>query len=155
MNSGVRAGLAALAVVVVSLLVVSFATGGDPEGISKVEYLVAAQGICSGGNEGVVTGSEDETAGGQPLDTQSDEQLGSFVRGTVVPRIRDQVVRLRALQAPAGEEAHLGEIYDAVERGITQIEADPKKYTADENPFGEAEELGEKYGFAVCAAQRN
>lgn len=133
-------------------LVLSLAACGGGEEISKEEYLGRAQAICRQGNEELEAASKKAFADVKEGEKPSDEQVGGFVRRTVVPMIRAQVEELRDLPPPEKAADQVDEIYDAVEVALDELEADPKRLTVGPNLFAEADRLGEKYGFPVCSA---
>jgi hypothetical protein len=125
--------------------------GGDSGGISKADYLARAKTVCQKGNRQLKSASDDVLAKvpiGQKL---SEAQIDDFVRRTVIPTVRDQVKQLRAIPPPKGEKAHVEEIYKALEKGLDELQKDPKKLTDGSNVFADADNLANKYGISVCA----
>jgi hypothetical protein len=87
-------------------------------------------------------------APGQKL---SEAEVNDFVRKTVIPTIRDQVKQLRAIPPPTGEKAHVEQIYKALDKGLDDLDQNPKKLSDGSNVFGDADNLAKKYGISVCA----
>ena len=148
-TGGVRMAAGLLTVV----LAVSAAAcgGGGSKGISKTDYLAQAKTICQKGNRQLKSASDDVFAKLAPGQKMTDAQIDDFVRNTVIPTVRDQVKQLRALPPPKGEKAHVNEIYDALDKGLAELDKNPKKLTDGSNVFADADALANKYGISVCA----
>lgn len=134
------------------LVLLLAACGGGGEEISREEYLRRAQAICRQGNEELEAASKKAFDDVKEGEKPSEEQVGDFVRQTVVPMIRAQVEELRDLPPPKKAADRVDEIYSAVEVALDELEAAPKRLTVGPNLFAEADRLGEKYGFPVCSA---
>ena len=125
--------------------------GGDPKGITKTDYLARAKVVCQKGNRDLKAASDDVFAKLKPGEKMTDAQIDDFVRNTVIPTIRDQVKQLRAIPPPKGEKGHVEDIYNALDKGLEQLDKDPKKLTDGTNVFADADALANKYGISVCA----
>ena len=125
--------------------------GGGSKGISKSDYLARAKTVCQQGNKVLTAASNyvvSKLAPGQKL---SEPEINDFVRKTVIPTIRDQVKQLRAIPPPKGEKAHVEEIYKALDKGLDDLDKEPKKLSDGSNVFADADSLAHKYGISVCA----
>ena len=134
---------------------------------SKRDYIVQADTICANSQQGIETqaeaqfriSSDDFTVTPQgeivfkPGRRPSDAEIEKFGRVTVVPAFRAQLSDLRALTPPTGDGAAVAEIYDAAERGVDALAADPSLFTdsdAVRAELAEARRLGRAYGFFDC-----
>jgi hypothetical protein len=150
-----RAGLRTLTL---SLLVLALAgCGGEdeegfPAGVSqpatKVEFLREADRICVSSEARIEAAADDllrERGAPHP------EQVERVALGIAVPALETEVRAIGSLTPPEGDEAEIEAILDATERGIAQIEADPRRL-ADGPPPGlrEAQRLAERYGSTEC-----
>jgi hypothetical protein len=154
------------------------ACGGDDDGgdltveadslvPSKRDYIVQADTICASVSQSIETAAEasfrissrDFTLkpNGEivfkPGRRPSDAEIERFGTETVVPAFRGQLADLRALTPPSGDEATVGAIYDAAERGVDALRADPSLFTdsdAVRAELAEARRLGRAYGFFDC-----
>ena len=150
--------------------------GGDDDGAtvsadelvpSKRDYIVQADTICANAQQGIETEAEAEfkissedftvTPAGEivfkPGRRPSDAQIERFGAETVVPVFREQLADLRALTPPSGDEATVAEIYDAADRGVDALRADPSLFTdsdAVRAELADARRLGRAYGFFDC-----
>jgi len=125
--------------------------GGGSKGISKADYLARAKLVCQKGNRQLKSASDDVVAKLAPGQKMTEAQIDDFVRKTVIPTIRDQIKQLRAIPPPKGEKAHVEEIYKALDKGLDELDKDPKKLADASNVFAPADALANKYGISVCA----
>ena len=135
----------------VACLVAASACGGGSKGISKTDYLARAKTVCQKGNRALTAASNDVLAKVPPGQKLSDQQIEEFVRTTVIPTIREQIKELRAIPPPKGEKGHVEEIYKALDKGLDELQKNPKKLTDGSNVFADADTLANKYGITVCA----
>ena len=141
----------------------------DPASLvpSKRDYIVQADTICAQADQAIQTEAEVSLgigAGDFKLTPQgeivfksgrrpSEERIRRFGTEVVIPALREQLDRLRALTPPSGDEAEVGAIYDRAERGIQRLEADPALFNdaaAVRSALTEARRLGRRYGFFEC-----
>lgn len=64
---------------------------------------------------------------------------------------RKHLDRLRALGAPEGDEEEVGEILTGMQQILDEIEAQPRDFVLNPNPFGPVSGPARDYGFRVCA----
>jgi DNA repair ATPase RecN len=126
--------------------------GDESGGVTKTEYLTQAKTVCQKGNRALTSASNDILAKLPPGQKLPEPEIEAFVRSTVIPTIREQVAELRALTPPKGERKHVEEIYRELDKGLDELEADPKKLSDGSNVFQEADNLAKKYGISVCSA---
>jgi hypothetical protein len=150
-----KLGIRTAALVAAAGLAVSAAAcgsrGGGSQGISEADYLAKAKLVCEGGNRRLKSATDDVLAKIPPGQKMSDAQINDFVHQTVIPTIKDQIKQLRALPPPKGEKDHVEQIYDALDKGLQQLDKDPAKLTNGSNVFADADALAKKYGIGVCA----
>lgn len=123
-----------------------------PAAIAKPEFLRQANAICAKANQELVKTSEDFTKEKNLSESNqpTDAQLGELTK-LVMPAINRQVEELRALGAPAGDEAEVDAILSAVEGAIEEGEQDPAAiYGADGGAFARANQLAVDYGLNKC-----
>ena len=120
-------------------------TGEAPE--DALSYHLIADKYCRQA-ERELDRAASERFGGE---TPSPEGLEEFVAEVYLPVMRRQLAQLRSIPIPPGEEGAINEIYDALEEGLDQAEADPGAL-ADGPPPGivEASRLAVEYGFDDC-----
>jgi len=132
-------------------LAVAASACGSSGGVSKSEYLAKAKAVCQKGNQTLTDASNAAFAKLPPGQKPSDPEIEAFVRQTVVPTIRDQVRQLRALPPPKGKKSQVQEIYQALDKGLDELEKNPEKLIDGTNAFAEADSLATKYGITVCS----
>jgi hypothetical protein len=118
------------------------------EPLSKVEFLRQADEICFSSETRIEAAADDllgEQGGPDPAEVER------IALSVAVPALEAEVRAIRALGAPEGDEAEVEAILEATERGIAEIEADPRGL-ADGPPPGlrEAQRLAERYGSSQC-----
>ena len=131
-------------------LVLPAAACGE-DGITKTEYLAKAKAVCQKGNQTLTEASNATFAKVPPGQKLSDPEIETFVLQTVIPTIREQVKELRALPPPKGKKGKVEEIYRALDKGLDELEKNPKKLIDGSNVFAEADSLAAKYGITVCS----
>jgi hypothetical protein len=120
--------------------------GNDP----KEDYITEADHICA-----LVVfqiASESQNRFGQTAPPA--KQVTTFARDVVVPTATDGLNKLRALQPPEGDEQKTAAVWDALERGIDTLKADPSLYTEPNTggAFDQANSLAQSYGFKRCGS---
>ena len=148
-----RAGLAALA----SAVVLTGCGGDDgatdfPPGVSqprsKVEFLRDADRICFASESRIEAAADDLLSGRVGPRPAEVERVAL---GVAVPALEAEARAIGALGAPPGDEAEVAAILSATERGIRQIEADPRALVDGPPPaLTRAQRLAESYGSTQC-----
>ncbi len=144
--------------IVVPLLAATLAIsacGGD-SGPSKAEFIEEADAICQEGEERsqqiVATGFRD------PQNPTGEEVLALIQQ--LVPLQRETIADVRALEMPEGEEDEINDILDQAEAATDQVAEirDPQQAVAvvqagdtPQDPFYEANQAAEEYGFDECS----
>jgi hypothetical protein len=162
---GIRGPIALLAgLLAVALLAVGCGGGGSDSSsassepatssLSKAAFIKKADEVCKKGGErtqsefAAYIKEEGISAKNEP--TQA--QFAEVSEGIQVPAFKRQAGELRALGAPAGDEAEVTAFVDAIDEGIEKVEeADPKEALESASPmFAKADKLAAEYGFKVC-----
>lgn len=77
-----------------------------------------------------------------------------FVPKWLVPVIRAEVEEVRALGAPAGDEAEVDAIFDELESVLDEAEANPTRFNYEQahfsRPYRTSERLANEYGIWAC-----
>ena len=118
------------------------------EPLSKVEFLLQADAICLS-SESQIEAAADDLLGGRGGFNPAEVERVAL--GIAVPALESEVRAIRALGPPPGDASEVEAILAATERGIAQIEADPRGLV-DGAPSGlrEAQRLAERYGSQQC-----
>jgi hypothetical protein len=136
--------LAILLLVVVAPL--AFAACGGSDAPSKDEYIAQAGEICQKGDDDLAAAITEEFGDRMP----SQQESVSFSEEVVIPNIEEQLVALRDLTPPDGDEEALNEIYGTLEAAINQYKEDIDPGNPPE-AFLEFDRLIEEYGLEACA----
>ena len=142
------------------VLAVTVAVGcGDDDEESTTEaaptkegFIAEADQICTEGDEEISQAEQEVLGQGRPSPQEQEE----FLTGTVVPSIQDQIDGIRGLTPPEGDEQQIAEFLDTAQSALDEVEQNPELILQGEegsagDPFAETAQLGEQYGFEVCA----
>jgi hypothetical protein len=145
-------GVAALAAMLAFGLVVggcassksSTSTSATTAALSKPQFLVQGNAICARGNRQL--GAADKALGNQP----SKAQISAFVASTFAPNIQTQIDGLRALGAPASDQATVSNMLDTAQTDLDKIKNDPVLLASGAG-FTDFAHLAHPYGLTACA----
>jgi hypothetical protein len=112
--------------------------------ISKADFLAQGNQICKQGND------EINTAGKQLGNSVNEQQLEDFAANTVVPSIQKQIDGIKALGAPAGEEAQVNQLVSTAQADLDKLKADPSQIK-DDGLFKDANQQANTIGLTECA----
>jgi hypothetical protein len=112
--------------------------------ISKTAYVTQANQICKQGT------AEIDQAGKQLGNNVTNAQLEDFVANTLVPNTQQQVDGVKALGAPAGEEAQVNHLISVTQADLDQLKADPAKIH-DDHMFDDSNQAAKALGLNECA----
>ena len=142
-----------LGVVVTAALVTTIAAGCGSSNsssttttaISKSEFLTKANAICK-------QGSKTLTASQEALGKNSSQaQINAYVTNTAVPNIQSQIDQVRALGAPAGDEAKVSSILALAQADLNKIKSDPSLFVGKTDQFANFAKVAHPYGMTSCA----
>ncbi len=161
MLAGRISGVVALmAMMVVGAVFMGGCGGGDDTAettvtITKAEFVRKADTICRDAREAIISGSVPklEKVVGTPKQQSLESEL---IPSLLIPTLEKEVEDLRALGAPAGDEAEIEKILRLTEGAIEEAKTEPETfiqgstYKEGSEHFGEAYELSLKYGMKEC-----
>ncbi len=113
--------------------------------ISKSVFLAKANAICVKGN--AASRAARAKLGASP----SEEQIVAFVRGTEVPGVQAQINAIRALGAPAGDQAKVKKMLALAQTAVGRVRVVPTILTTGEDVFAPFAALAHPYGLTACA----
>jgi hypothetical protein len=113
--------------------------------ISKSVFLAKANAICVKGN--AASKAARTRLGARP----SEEQIVSFVRGTEAPAVQAQINQIRALGAPAGDQATIKKMLDLAQQAVGRVKVVPTILTTGEDVFAPFAVIAHPYGLTSCA----
>jgi hypothetical protein len=121
--------------------------------VTKAQLIKQGDTVCKQGNEEIEEGFErfqDENNipdGKEPSDAEGVE----IVEQIIVPNLKTQSELIRGIGSPEGDEEQIGEMLDSLDAGIEAAEDDPESlFNEDTDPFGDANEKAQEYGFSEC-----
>ena len=113
--------------------------------LSKAAFLAKANAICKQGNQ--KQSAAQQALGKSP--TQA--QITSFVTATAIPNIQAQIVQIRALGAPSGDQAKVTSMLALAQVDLNKVKSDPTLLTSG-NQFANFAAVAHPYGLTSCAA---
>ena len=116
-----------------------------PAAISKSVFLAKANAICVKGN--AASKAARAKLGASP----TEEQIVAFVRGTEVPGVQAQIDEIRALGAPAGDQATVKKMLDLAQAAVGRVKVVPTILTTGEDVFAPFAAIAHPYGLTSCA----
>jgi hypothetical protein len=131
------------------------AAGTTPT-IGKAEFIKKADAICSRTSGKIAETTSNALAKFADDPAALKEGMADVVPTLFVPRVEEEIAEIRSLGSPPGDEDQIDAFLNALQAVVDQAEEDPEAFArADftspaENPYQEADELADKYGFKKC-----
>ena len=126
----------------------------DSSSLSKAQFIKQADAICAKGNKEVNKeikefAEENDVNTNKPTAQQQED----VITEVVAPNVQGQAEQISDLSAPSGDEKQVETLIDAVEEGVEELEADPKKLIEGKNPLSKGSKLAKDYGLKVCGEE--
>jgi hypothetical protein len=148
--------------VLVVLLALVAGCGDDDSGdgttttttaLTKKEFVREANRICTRTDDKLARASRQFFADAPRGEEAPPEEVEQFGEKTVYPTIQDEIDRIRALGAPAGDEDQVEALLDAAQRGLDTLKDHPDQVPKGgaAPAFNEADKLAGNYGLDQCA----
>ncbi len=121
--------------------------------VTKTELIKQGDTICKQGNEEIEQGFEKYAKENNIPDGKepSDEQGVEIVETVIVPNLKTQSELIRGIGAPEGDEEQIEAMLDSLDTAIEKAEEDPESlFNEDTDPFGDANQKAQAYGFSEC-----
>jgi hypothetical protein len=120
--------------------------GSDP----KQDYISKGDEICAKGTFQIAVQARQIYGQAAP----PPQDAAKFASDVAVPGLTDVLNQLRALKPPEGDAQKTAAIYDALQRGIDTLKADPSLYSEPDTggAFDQANSLAQAYGFKECGS---
>jgi hypothetical protein len=153
------AGRKAAAISLAAVLSVGLAAAGcgsskktaTTPALTKAQFLAQGNAICTEGNQkskALQTALEKLVGNKAP----SAAQITGYVNGSFVPLIQMQIDRIKALGAPAGEQATVASMLALAQTDLDKVKSDPKLLLSEKsNPFADFASSAHAYGLTACA----
>ena len=113
--------------------------------LSKQEWLVEANQACKRADKTMNEEGRALFANGEP----NEQEMRDFAVEVVVPAFRTTIEDIRALGAPAGDEALIEELLTAQDEGTDRVAEDPLSIFEEDEP-SKADRLAADYGLDSC-----
>ena len=118
--------------------------GSSSTGITKSEFLAKANAICVQGNAVI------EPARAKLGLHPNEQEVTPVVLTVVAPAIQNEINALKALGAPAGEEATVTNMLNLAQEGLDELERGPALLEIGD-PFLHFQQIAHPYGLTSCA----
>ena len=118
--------------------------------ISKAQFLAEGNALCRQGQQRLESsrkGLENRFAHKEPTAAQ----VAAYVTTTFVPLIQFQINGLRALGAPAGEQAKVTSMLNVAQTDLDRVKSNPAALVR--HPFASFALLAHAYGLTSCAVK--
>jgi hypothetical protein len=130
-------------------LLVSGCGGSDDEALSKSAFVKQGNAICQEATEEREKMLADFVKTADPNGNK--EELQEKAVTQILPIYEEAAVKIEDLGAPAGDEAKVEAIVDAMEEAAAKVEANPQSAAVGDLPFRKANKAAESYGLKACA----
>jgi hypothetical protein len=118
--------------------------------LTKAQFIARGNAICTEGNQKQRTlqkAAEKLFGKHEP----SAAQIGAYVNGTFAPLIQVQIDRIKALPAPAGEQATVSSMLGLAQSDLEKVKSNPRLLFAETHPFRDFAQTAHAYGLTECA----
>lgn len=129
----------------------STATVAAKPALTKAEFVAQANAICREGNKQNATAQKTlAKAIGNKQPTAV--EVKGFANAYFIPNIQSQIDRIKALAAPAGEQATVTHVLDIAQTDLNAVKSDPVSLLTH-NPFVHFARIAHAYGLRSCASK--
>jgi hypothetical protein len=121
--------------------------------LTKAEFIREANRICKKQDDKIERASQQFFADAPNDQEPPPSEVAQFGEKTVFPAIQDEIDRVEALGAPAGDEDEVKQMLDAAKSGLADLEAHPDQLEKGgaASSFEEYQKLASAYGLDQCA----
>ena len=122
--------------------------------LTKDEFIREANRICKKQDAKIERASQQFFADAPKDQEPPPDEVAQFGKKTVFPAIEDEIDRVEALGAPAGDEEQVKQMLDAAKAGLAELEAHPEQLEKGgvASSFEEYQKLASAYGLDECAS---
>jgi hypothetical protein len=123
---------------------------------TKAEFIRKADSICKNAREKIVNVSLPQLSTLDNEPKASEELEYKLIATLLVPTLEKELADLRALGAPAGDEAKIEKILQLFEGAVEEAQTEPESYVQGDSykegveHYGTAYKLALKYGMKEC-----
>jgi outer membrane murein-binding lipoprotein Lpp len=112
--------------------------------ITKAQFLSKANAICAQGNK--LTDAAGASLGNHPTPAR----ISAMVHTRFAPAVQAQITGIRALGAPAGDEATVTKFLDLAQADLDKVKANPSLLVSQGDAFGDFAKVAHPYGLTEC-----
>jgi hypothetical protein len=116
--------------------------------LTKAEFLKKGNAICRKGNQQINKAARKLF----PKNAKpSQAQLNKFATDTLIPSVQSQIDGVKALGAPAGDEAKVNAMVSTAQSALDKGKKNPALLTTNgPGPFKKSNQLTNAYGLTAC-----
>jgi hypothetical protein len=116
--------------------------------LSKPAFLKKGNAICKRGNREINAQAHRVFTKNRP---PTPAQVMRFAK-RAIPIVQGEINGVRALPAPAGDQAKVTKLVYAVQKDLDKVKANPALLAGKRDPFKDANKLAKVYGLTVCGS---
>jgi len=122
--------------------------------LTKTEFIREANRICKQQDKKIERASRQFFADAPNDEEPPPKEVAQFGEKTVFPAIQDEIDRVEALGAPAGDEDQVKAMLDAAKSGLADLEAHPDQLEKGgiASSFEKYQKFASAYGLDECAS---
>ena len=118
--------------------------------LTKAQFIAQGNAICTEGNQKQkATQKALEKLVGNHAPTEA--QIAAYLNGSFAPLIQTQIDRIKALGAPAGEQATVTSMLALAQTDLNKVKSNPKLLVSESHPFRDFARTAHAYGLTACA----
>ena len=112
--------------------------------ITKAQFVSKANAICTKGNK--LTDAAGASLGNHPTPAQ----VAAMVKTRFASAVQAQITAIRALGAPAGDQATVTKFLDLAQADLDKVKANPALLVGQRDAFADFAKLAHPYGLTEC-----
>jgi hypothetical protein len=122
----------------------STSSSASTPAITKAQFLAQANAICTKGNQ------QTNAAGAKLGRSPTRAQIVAYGKNAVAPSIQAQIDGIRALGAPAGDQATVTRFLSLAQADLNKVKANPVLLVGSADQFADFAKVAHPYGLTAC-----
>jgi len=128
-------------------------TATSSSSLTKAQFVREANRICKQTDDKIERASKQFFADAPANEEAPPSEIEEFAQKSALPAIEDEITRIEALGAPAGDEEQVKAILDAGEQGLAKLKQNPEQIAKGgaAPALASYDKLAGSYGLDQCA----